>query len=175
MVDYYTGKDKDVLGMGFEGPYKDAEIFMMYVLDPKRILEKAMEGEEVKDINELDMLDHRPWPHHPFDVHSRILSFALINNSYNCFHSFLECCKKTAAFNVYFTSLDFFKDLYIGSYRFWWTNFEEDEKNEPYRQRLRELIAFCKEKYPNWEEKYLEGDDFFGPFDWKWMKMRRIR
>jgi len=144
-----------VLGYGFSGKMRDAELFMSYVIDPteKTLVKIDLEnGINLNDIKSFETVD----------VCERVFNKCVFLGFY--FDNFLKACADLKLLDAWFMSESFMSNVWAGGIRGNWSIMFQHENGdkEPYRKRFRKFISSLDARDLGWTEKYLEPDSFWG-------------
>lgn len=148
---YWKYEQYGILGHGFDGHYENAEMFLIYIIDPTSIIDYTMKtGEYVK----LDFDMFEPSYPHPFTIYESVLSRCLSGGFY--FDEFLNACSETKAMDVYFLSDNFMTRVECGNWHGRWNIRMQGEASlDTYRNRFRALIQLLNNRL-DWTNAYLK-------------------
>ena len=152
-----------VLGYGFSGKMRDAELFMPYVIDPteKTLVKIDLEnGINLNDIKSFETVD----------VCERVFNKCVFLGFY--FDNFLKACADLKLLDAWFMSESFMSSVWAGGIRGNWSIMFQHENGdkEPYRKRFRKFISSLDARGLGWTEKYLEPDSFWGKKKAYWIE-----
>lgn len=157
-LEKYLAKNS-ALNCGLGEGYLDAEVFLLYVSDPEKLVSIDLNVNDPVciDINSLDLVAYSHM--HKDDVFNRVFC-KCVEQGFE-FDKFIDVCRETSVMDKFFMSQDFMDNVHAGSiHGHYYVKMQGEDIND-YRTRFKQFISFLDEKF-NWTAHYVQPNDFWG-------------